>query len=173
MSLEDIVKALALNTQKFQQETIVNLQNLGNQVSQLATSVSRMEAQNSGKLPSQTEVNPRENASAIVLRSGKEIRSEPKVLDRVVDREDEKNEEDTEREVPLDQKKVNSTLPLTSNSNIVVPPSFPCRLARSKKEDHEKEVLETFRKVEINIPLLDAIKQIPKYAKFLKELCTN
>ncbi|RDY01346.1 hypothetical protein CR513_15344, partial [Mucuna pruriens] len=28
-----------------------------------------------------------------------------------------------------------------------------------------------FRKVEINIPLLDAIKQIPKYAKFLKELC--
>jgi hypothetical protein len=26
--------------------------------------------------------------------------------------------------------------------------------------------------VELNIPLLDAIKQIPKYAKFLKELCT-
>ena len=37
----------------------------------------------------------------------------------------------------------------------------------------EKEILETFRKVEVNIPLLDAIKQIPKYAKFLKELCTN
>ena len=30
-----------------------------------------------------------------------------------------------------------------------------------------------FRKVEINIPLLDAIKQVPRYAKFLKELCTN
>ncbi|RDX74480.1 hypothetical protein CR513_45762, partial [Mucuna pruriens] len=28
-----------------------------------------------------------------------------------------------------------------------------------------------FRKVEIIIPLLDAIKQVPKYAKFLKELC--
>ena len=26
--------------------------------------------------------------------------------------------------------------------------------------------------MELNIPLLDAIKQIPKYAKFLKELCT-
>ncbi|RDY13834.1 hypothetical protein CR513_01183, partial [Mucuna pruriens] len=26
---------------------------------------------------------------------------------------------------------------------------------------------------EINIPLLDAIKQIPKYAKFLKELCLH
>ncbi|RDY01297.1 hypothetical protein CR513_15383, partial [Mucuna pruriens] len=30
-----------------------------------------------------------------------------------------------------------------------------------------------FRKVEINIPLLDAIKQIPKYTKFLKELCVH
>ncbi|RDX71947.1 hypothetical protein CR513_48633, partial [Mucuna pruriens] len=30
-----------------------------------------------------------------------------------------------------------------------------------------------FRKVEINIPLFDAIKQIPKYAKFLKELCVH
>ncbi|RDX78125.1 hypothetical protein CR513_41632, partial [Mucuna pruriens] len=30
-----------------------------------------------------------------------------------------------------------------------------------------------FRKVEINIPLLGAIKQIPKYAKFLKELCVH
>ncbi|RDY05407.1 hypothetical protein CR513_10777, partial [Mucuna pruriens] len=30
-----------------------------------------------------------------------------------------------------------------------------------------------FNKVEINIPLLDAIKQIPKYVKFLKELCVH
>ena len=37
----------------------------------------------------------------------------------------------------------------------------------------EHEILETFQKVEVNIPLLDAIKQIPRYAKFLKELCTN
>jgi len=27
--------------------------------------------------------------------------------------------------------------------------------------------------VELNIPLLDAIKHIPRYAKFLKELCTH
>jgi hypothetical protein len=45
--------------------------------------------------------------------------------------------------------------------------------SRSKKEDKEKEILEVFKKVEFNIPLLDAIKQIPKYAKFLKELCTT
>ncbi|KAL0402416.1 UNVERIFIED_CONTAM: hypothetical protein Slati_4271500 [Sesamum latifolium] len=52
-------------------------------------------------------------------------------------------------------------------------PPFPERFAKSKKEEEEKEILETLRKVEVNIPLLDAIKQVPRYAKFLKELCTN
>ncbi|CAM8965888.1 unnamed protein product [Rhodiola kirilowii] len=37
----------------------------------------------------------------------------------------------------------------------------------------DEDVFELFSKVEINIPLLEAIKQIPRYAKFLKELCTN
>ncbi|XP_023748613.2 uncharacterized protein LOC111896879 [Lactuca sativa] len=37
----------------------------------------------------------------------------------------------------------------------------------------EKEILDTFRKVEVNILLLDEIKQIPRYAMFLKELFTN
>jgi len=45
--------------------------------------------------------------------------------------------------------------------------------SRSKKDDKEQEILKVFKKVELNIPLLDAIKQIPKYAKFLKELCTT
>ncbi|KAK4410208.1 hypothetical protein Sango_0093800 [Sesamum angolense] len=80
MSLEDIVKSFALTTQQIQQDTTVglqerraNLQHLGNQISQLATSVSKLEAQASGKLPSQTETNPRENVSAITLRSRKEL----------------------------------------------------------------------------------------------------
>ena len=42
-----------------------------------------------------------------------------------------------------------------------------------KMEEAEKEILETFTKADVNIPLLDAIKQIPRYAKFLKQLWTN
>ena len=34
-------------------------------------------------------------------------------------------------------------------------------------------MFDMFRKVHVNIPLLDAIKQVPRYAKFLKKLCTN
>ncbi|KAI5323803.1 hypothetical protein L3X38_032875 [Prunus dulcis] len=48
----------------------------------------------------------------------------------------------------------------------------PGRFMKSQKEQTDKE-MDTFRKVQVNLPLLDAIKQVPKYAKFLKELCTN
>ena len=33
-------------------------------------------------------------------------------------------------------------------------------------------MLEVPRQVKVNIPLLDMIKQVPTYAKFLKDLCT-
>eukprot|EP00257_Ricinus_communis_P025962 XP_025013376.1 uncharacterized protein LOC107261380 [Ricinus communis] len=46
--------------------------NLEAQVGQLASSLSKLESQ--GKLPSQTIVNPRHNASVITLRSGKELK---------------------------------------------------------------------------------------------------
>ncbi|KAM2340076.1 hypothetical protein ACFX1X_019586 [Malus domestica] len=64
--------------------------------------------------------------------------------------------------------------PILINSN-VVPPNvpFPRRFMQSKKVEAEKDILETFRKVQVNIPLLDAIKQVPRYAKFLKGLCTT
>jgi hypothetical protein len=36
-----------------------------------------------------------------------------------------------------------------------------------------EEMMEVFKQVKINLPLLDAIKQVPSYAKFLKDLCTQ
>ncbi|RDX80667.1 hypothetical protein CR513_38761, partial [Mucuna pruriens] len=42
-----------------------------------------------------------------------------------------------------------------------------------KRSEIDKDLLKLFRKVKINILLLYLIKQIPKYAKFLKELCVH
>lgn len=56
---------------------------------------------------------------------------------------------------------------------MIIQPPFPKRFAKSKKDKDEKELLEIFHKVEVNISLLDAIKQVSRYAKFLKNLCTN
>ncbi|RDX96930.1 hypothetical protein CR513_20358, partial [Mucuna pruriens] len=51
---------------------------------------------------------------------------------------------------------------------------YPTTISISaRKPESYEELLKMFRKVEINIPLLDAIKQVPKYAKFLKELCVH
>nr|XP_027068970.1 uncharacterized protein LOC113694266 [Coffea arabica] len=124
--------------------------------------------ENQGKLPSQPELNPK-NVSAMTLRNGKEIQGPETVIPK--DKDEEKIENELERE---DSNGANpKVLPdpiITVKTN---PPHFPSRLEKSKKQDKEKEILEVFRKVEINIPLLDAIKQVPKYAKFLRDLCVN
>ena len=54
-----------------------------------------------------------------------------------------------------------------------IPLPFPSRSILAKKVELDYDILETFRRVEVNIPLLDAIEQIPKYPKFLKDLCTH
>lgn len=51
---------------------------------------------------------------------------------------------------------------------------FPQRLVplHKKKKKHHADIIEIFKQVRINIPLLNIIQQIPTYAKFLKDLCT-
>ncbi|XP_062080578.1 uncharacterized protein LOC133785345 [Humulus lupulus] len=69
-SIEDLINALATNTLQFQQTTQASIKSLENEVGQLAASYNRLEAHLSNKFPSQLEMNPKENASAITLRSG-------------------------------------------------------------------------------------------------------
>ena len=52
-----------------------------------------------------------------------------------------------------------------------IPAPFPQRLIPPPKVNQNFEILEVLKQVKVNIPLLDAIKQIPSYAKFLKDLC--
>ncbi|KAM1787839.1 hypothetical protein ACFX11_038202 [Malus domestica] len=142
-----------------------------------------------GKLPSSTNVNPKggfESAKDIMLRSGKKVGSESDTP-KSAQKEDEKLQNE-EGSTSTPTERVNQPLPqapiipksakqgkLSSNSlntNLTHVP-FTRRFMQSKKDESEKDILETFRKVQVNIPLLEAIKQVPKYAKFLKELCTT
>ncbi|CAL2257843.1 unnamed protein product [Prunus armeniaca] len=142
------------------------IKSLENQVGQIAASLSQREP---GKFPSQVIPNPNgdhETAKAITLRSGKEVEN--------VDN-DERNSTKTvaapspKLTVPSDHSKISSLV----NHSITSKVPFPRRSLNSKKEQVSKDILETFQKVQVNIPLLDAIQQIPSYAKFLKDLCTN
>ncbi|KAL4312393.1 hypothetical protein GQ457_01G017260 [Hibiscus cannabinus] len=133
-------------------------QEVEKQVSQLAQMVGRLESR--GKLPSQTENNRRANVSDITLRSGTVV--EPKAR--------EKEAEKGEEEEPLPTKQ-DAEGPNASSS--VVQPPFPSRLVNQDKQAKEKSILDIFRKVEVNIPLLEVIKRVPRYARFLKDLCTS
>ena len=53
-----------------------------------------------------------------------------------------------------------------------MPPPFPQALGGKKQITNQAEIWEVLRQVKVNIPLLDMIKQVPTYAKFLKDLCT-
>ncbi|KAK4385564.1 hypothetical protein Sango_2680400 [Sesamum angolense] len=126
MSLEDIVKSLALTTLQFQQDTMAGLQLLGNQISQLATSISKFEAQAS----QQTEVNP-ENASAMTPHSREELHMiEQAPADTT---EDERTLEYTE--VQNEKVEFNLISPPSSNTCALL---FPCSMPKS--EEDEKEI---------------------------------
>ena len=154
---------------QFQQEARANIQSLKNQMGQMVTAISQLKAQSSGKLPSQTVVNPRENASAIVLRSGKEVKIPLKAASASLKQEKEQNVV-ADKNVPNDDEVPKRKFPPLSDYKLV--PPFPQALAESRKDEKNKDLYETFHRCEVNIPLLDAIKQFPHYAKFLKELCT-
>ena len=112
--------------QQFQQETKASMLNLENQMSQLATTMGKLENQNSGRLPSQPEVNPKQNVSAITLRSGKELKEPVKRGTKFA------GEDDIEKEMELPP--ANTSATSQTKSPLVIPPPFPSRLAKSKKE---------------------------------------
>ncbi|KAL0409786.1 UNVERIFIED_CONTAM: hypothetical protein Sradi_1913000 [Sesamum radiatum] len=164
MSLEEIVKSLELSTQQFYKDTKANLQekkvnsqDLGDQLSQLATSVGQLETQTSKELPAQTETHPVENVSTMTLGGEKELHMiEQAPMDA---KEDKKTLEDTEAQ----DKNVESDLILVPSANICVL-SSPYRMPKSKND--EKEILNTSLKVKINTPVLE-LKALPYHLQCL------
>ena len=51
--------------------------------------------------------------------------------------------------------------------------TIPNRLTNIKSNAQMEKIWEMFNQVQINMPLLDAIQQVPSYAKFLKDMCAK
>ena len=103
------------------------------------------------------------------MRSGKEVEIPEKVAPTSSKQEKEKNVV-VDKNVPNDDEVPKRRFSPLSDYKPV--PPFPQALPESRKDEKNKDLYETFRRCEVNIPLLDAIKQVTHYAKFLKELCT-
>ncbi|XP_073119973.1 uncharacterized protein [Henckelia pumila] len=144
-SLENIVQNLATNTLAFQQDTRKSIQNLNTQMGQLAAAISKLEAQNSSRLPSQTVVNPKDNVSAITLRSGKELQIQDGLVKEPVETEGDKESKVKESE-PIPKEAPRGMFPPLSEYKHVAP--FPLALKDSRKNEGIKELYETFRRCE-------------------------
>ncbi|KAL6322464.1 hypothetical protein AAG906_008119 [Vitis piasezkii] len=118
-----------------------------------------------------SEVQKEDCNAVITLKNGKEyegpklpvsedipVRDEPTVEKNV--RNEKTSEKYEEVIVSKNKMSVSNHLP------------FPSAMQRHKVGDKTLEILEVLKQVKINIPLLDMIKQVPVYAKFLKDLCT-
>ena len=152
--------------------------------------------QKKGKFPSQPHKNPnviheveaqegessqmREVKVVITLRSGKEVdRPTPKPE---IEAEKEKRGENKGKKKGSSTKKedlkakVNEKPERTINQEEMIKthmsPPFPQALHGKRGINNASKILEVLRQVKVNIPLLDMIKQILTYAKFLKALCT-
>ncbi|CAN6579334.1 unnamed protein product [Malus baccata var. baccata] len=137
-----------------------------------------------GRLPSSTVMNPKggfETAKAIMLRSGKQVGTNSNTSKSSQDEEDKLLQEEAQGAKPTakdDQTLPNSSSPPNPSQTTKVSPNstfsssiplnvpFPGRFRQSKKEEAEKDILETIRKVQVNIPLLDALSKS-------RELCTT
>ncbi|GKC91767.1 hypothetical protein Tco_1152416 [Tanacetum coccineum] len=76
--------------------------------------------------------------------------------------------------LPNDQpQKTSEPVAQPSNTMQMPPIPFPRRLRKEKEEAQQKKFLENPKQLHINLAFIEALAQMPKYAKFLKGLLTN
>ena len=150
--------------------------NLNKKIDNLQYSITKinklLEVQERGRFPSQTLPNPKgihevgssnnsemdEVKAIITLRSGKQVdQPMPKPVEESRQGEELQPEHILQKEDLMKYR---------------IPPPFPQALRGKKKATQQAGILEVLRQVKVNIPLLDIIKQVPAYAKFLKDIFT-
>ncbi|KAL6325910.1 hypothetical protein AAG906_038401 [Vitis piasezkii] len=171
---------------------------LSHKIDNLQYSISRLTNLNTvqEKVPSQPNQNPkgvhevetqdgessnlREVKAVITLRSGKkvdqplpnvgpdeELRSKGPLI------KEGKNQEEQSGKKSASKSSIEEEPRIVIKEDMMkkhMPPPFPQALHGKKEIKNSSEILEVLRQVKVNIPLLDMIKQVPTYAKFLKDL---
>ncbi|XP_049384404.1 uncharacterized protein LOC125848534 [Solanum stenotomum] len=132
---------------------------LEKQITQVANS---MNLRPHGGLPGDTEPNPKQ-LNAVSIRSGLQLEElAPKKRNIEAGTKEKKVEEvvkSSNVEVPVPQKKL--------------PPPFPQRLRKKNEDECFGKFLSLLKQIHINLPLVDMLQGISKYAKYVKEIVAN
>ncbi|XP_050909635.1 uncharacterized protein LOC127123460 [Lathyrus oleraceus] len=146
---------MAAQSSQFQEETRSNLRNTGASIKIMEVQMSQIAQQLAG-----------------VVRQKKSLKKDDDQEDQLLEVDLEiKENEGVSEEVTVPKLVVKEKV---SESKPVVQLPFPTR--NKKKEQHEKnfeEFLEMFKKLEINIPFLEALEKMPSYAKFMKDIISK
>ncbi|KAL4291230.1 hypothetical protein GQ457_14G015180 [Hibiscus cannabinus] len=178
-------------TDAFMDRTEMKLQNHDATLKSLETQVGQisqiLSSRPIGGFPSDTEVAKgatHEQCKAITTRSGKILKSNqggmaanpspatdtPAEADEPTQAsEDHNNPHTTMGESSAESSHTQSGKP----EEIRPPPPFPQRLKKQKQDYQFKKFLDILKQVHINLPLVEALQQMPNYAKFLKDMVTR
>ncbi|XP_035842158.1 uncharacterized protein LOC118488860 [Helianthus annuus] len=143
-----------------------SIQTIENQVGQLAKMLSERPQ---GSLPGNTEQNPRGHVNAVMTRSGKttgpDKSDSPPITETV---QTETSDEVHARRVPA-----STAQPQEPVADYTPPVPYPSRLKKQKNDEQDSKFLEMYKQLHINIPFFEELAQMPKYARFLKDILTN
>ena len=187
-SSEDIVTQFVQTQQSTNTEFRTALNDVRSQITKLTSSTGNFQKEK-GKLPSQSIQNPQsqnsvgvsgpsegtfEHCKAVTtLRSGKVVNKTIPTKEPLQESKSESVRDDEVSDKPyVPRTNVIDGEPEEDKASHISPAPYPHRLRTPKRVNNHSEIYELFKQVKLNIPLLDAIKQIPSYAKFLKDLCT-
>ncbi|XP_070019870.1 uncharacterized protein [Nicotiana sylvestris] len=158
----DEVSAMRVDIAKMaNQMTRMTTQNLERQIGQLATNKN---TRPTDALPSDTEKNPQVNA--VTLRNGRELEKVPK-----------KKKDKPIPEGELIPKVTTEPKNAAEIPELVEaprpPPPFPQRLQKKNDDRMFTKFLSMLIQVQLNIPLVDVLHEIPKYAKYIKDIVAH
>ncbi|CAN6543874.1 unnamed protein product [Malus baccata var. baccata] len=177
---EVAIEKLANTTTQEIQNMQATVKNMEKQMGQIALQVS---GRAPGTFPSQTEPNPRggTDCKAVrVLRFGKSfdnrdencvqnsrVASQPKTDSGNVEKS--ANSKDSEQSLNSSENGADIV-----EDRVYKPPMpYPERFKPKVKDQQLTDFMKTLSKVQINLPLIDAIKNILSFAMFLKDVCTK
>ncbi|GKB12046.1 hypothetical protein Tco_0845969 [Tanacetum coccineum] len=120
-----------------------------------------------GTLPSFTKTNPRGLAHAITTRSGLNFQPPKNPL------EDSNGLQNLTTEHIPTTEKISPKQTHNSTKKPDPPIPFHSRLKKEKEKEQFQKFLENLQQLYINIPFIEALEQMPKYAKFMKNLLSK
>eukprot|EP00257_Ricinus_communis_P014863 XP_015572643.1 uncharacterized protein LOC107260959 [Ricinus communis] len=133
------------------------------------------------KLPSQPENVQKESYQVITLRSGKEVKKDINKKKRVVNDDDNGVEiEEVDVRSKYDNKcakkgNKEDAIPSMNDEPIVdvKPLPFPQRFMKHNLDKQFGKFLDYLREITITIPFVDAIRDMPAWGKFLKDIISH